>query len=226
MAVAQYNVWVKAGRPLTPAKPIAEIVARLKVAFPHGGPFSWFANESHYTAVPPGDHTPYSADGWKLKPSPYPIVFATDVMHQPTMGVDCFKLFDYWLAEAKAGRMPWLKYLIWQGHIYDARYNWAQQVSDDHFDHIHISTRTDYQNATLGEWSLVPGGAMADNVDYDQYDRDRVTATWGAIQAMQKQIADLITAVAKLTIPQPLPVDLEAVRTIVRDELDKTHLSD
>lgn len=158
MAVALYYAWDRLGRPLEPAQPIRDIVNRLKVAYPRAAAinlFSWYANEAHYQAEPPQDHTPFSATGWPL-PSPQWVVFATDVMHRPDLGVDCFKLFNYWLAEAKAGRMPWLKYLIWQGKSYDVRSNWAAHTSVGHYDHIHISTRTDHEHTSLGTWELIP----------------------------------------------------------------------
>lgn len=160
MAIAAYYAWNSAGRPLEPARPVRDIVERLKVAFPKGAAaslFSWYADEAHYQADHPQDHTPYSQTPWPVTPNPYPVVFATDVMHRPDLGVDCFKLFDYWIVEARAGRMPWCKYLIWEGWIYDVRAGWAPRGASDHFDHIHISTRTDHQNTTLGAWPLVPG---------------------------------------------------------------------
>jgi len=127
----------------------------MKAAFPRAAfTFGWYANNTHYQAVPPQDHTPFSATGWPVA-SPKYWVFATDVMHRPDLGVDCGVLFPYWLAEAKAGRMPWLKYLIWQATIYDVRNNWQPQASSEHFDHIHLSARTDYQLKGLGGWSVI-----------------------------------------------------------------------
>lgn len=159
MAAAAYYAWGRAGRPLEPCQPIRDYVNRLKVAFPRAAAahiFGWGADESHYVANPPQDHTPYSATGWPL-PSPKWWVFATDAMHRPDLGVDCNVLFPYWLAEAKAGRTPWVKYLIWQARIYDVRNGWAPQKSSGHFDHIHISCRTDQRYTSLGAWQLVPG---------------------------------------------------------------------
>lgn len=232
MPVARYYTWDRAGRPLTPARPIHEVVDRLKVAYPRSGPFSWFANDAHYQAEFPQDHTPFSETGWPLV-SPYPVVFATDVMHKPMEGVDCFRLFNYWIAEARAGRMPWLKYLIWQGQIYNVRNGWVAQPNSGHADHIHMSVRTDFQNASLGSWVLTPGGAMPDDgVDYDKFDRDRVVDTWGKttglvtqVTNLTKAVADLTVLVQKITVPAPSPVDLAAVRVIVKEEINKTKLS-
>lgn len=156
MAVAAYSRWDALGRPLEPAQPIRDIVERMRVAFPRAaGLFSWYANEAHYTAVPAQDHTPFSQTGWP-QASPEWWVFATDVMHRPDLGVDCNVLFEYWLGEARADRMPWCKYLIWQGTLYDVRYGWRPQAASGHYDHIHISTRTDFRTRGLGSWSITP----------------------------------------------------------------------
>lgn len=161
MAAKAYYAWDALGRPLEPCRPIRDYVTRLKLQFPRAAQanlFGWYANEAHYTAVPPEDHTPFSATGWP-QVSPQWVVFATDVMHRPDLGVDCGVLFPYWLAEAKAGRTPWVKYLIWQTKLYDVRNQWRPVTNSGHFDHIHISIRTDHLNTSLGSWSLVPGSA-------------------------------------------------------------------
>jgi len=158
MPVAQYYAWDRAGRPVEPARPIRDLVGRLKATFPRAAAknlFGWYANDAHYQAVPAQDHTPFSQTGWPA-PAPYPVVFATDVMHRPDLGVDCGVLAAYWLAEARAGRMPWLKYLIWQAKIYDVRNGWKAQANSGHHDHIHLSARTDHQHTTLGSWSPLP----------------------------------------------------------------------
>lgn len=158
MPVLAYNRWLALGKPLEPAQPIRDVVDRMKVAYPKGDAadmFSWYANDAHYTAVPAEDHTPFSQTGWPL-PSPQWWVFATDIGHRPDLGVDCNVLFAYWLSEAKAGRMPWLKYLIWQAKLYDVRNAWHPQANSDHFDHIHISARTDFKDIGLGSWSITP----------------------------------------------------------------------
>lgn len=156
MAYAIYYQWDSLGRPLEPARPIRDIVERIKAAYPKAAStFSWYANEAHYQAEPPQDHTPFSATGWP-KPSPEWWVFATDIMHRVDLGVDCNVLFGYWIGEARAGRMPWLKYMIWQAKLYDVRNGWRAQSNSGHFDHIHLSARTDFQHYSLGSWSIVP----------------------------------------------------------------------
>jgi hypothetical protein len=250
MAVAMYYTWLAQGKPLTPARPVREIVERMKAAFPGAGPFSWFANDAHYQANPPLDHTPFSADGYKIKPSPYPVVFATDIMNQPSKGVVCQAMFNYWIVEARAGRMPWLKYLIWQAKIYDVRHGWVAQTNSDHFDHIHISVRTDFQNTSLGTWSLLPGGEEEPEVPLDPLEHAQVNNSEHYLQSvlgmtteatgisnvsvsnlvvpnqLTVKMNEILAKLNALSVPEPAPVDLDAVRVIVREELDKTHLSD
>lgn len=171
MAVALYYAWDRLGRPLEPCQPIRDVVNRLKVAYPQAATehlFSWYANEAHYQAEPPQDHTPFSSTGWP-KVSPQWVVFATDVMHRPDLGVDCFVLFNYWIKEARAGRMPWLKYLIWRGKSYDVRSGWIGKDAAGHFDHIHMSARTDHQYTTLGAWKLVPVQEEVEDMTPDEH---------------------------------------------------------
>lgn len=152
MAVAAYYAWDRLGRPLDPAVPIRQFVERMKAGFPRAAHlFSWHADEAHYQAEPPQDHTPFSATGWP-EVSPFWWVFATDIMHRPDLGVDCNVLFPYWLGEAKAGRMPWLKYMIWQAKRYDVRNAWRPVTSSGHFTHVHHSDRTDHRLTSLGSW--------------------------------------------------------------------------
>ena len=220
MAAAVYYQWDSLGRPLEPAQPIRDVVERMRAAYPAAAhTFSWYANEAHYTAVPPQDHTPFSVTGWPAW-SPEWWVFATDIMHNPALGVDCNVLFAYWLAEAKAGRMPWLKYLIWQAKLYDVRNRWQPQTNAGHYDHIHLSARTDYQHTGLGSWSLTPGGDMDVNQNakldamFNLYPTARLdTNNDGKVD--QDFPVPLTAAIhdiqAKLANPVPVEVDADAV---------------
>lgn len=157
MAVAAYYTWDAAGRPWREAVWAKETNAKLEAAFPEAV-FGSIGNEAHLQAEPPQDHTPFSQTGWPV-PHPYPWVNAIDVMHNRG-GVDCNVLFPYWLAEAKAGRMPWLKYMIWQAKRYDVRNNWVPVASSGHFDHVHKSGLSSRVTTSIGAWSpLPPGGS-------------------------------------------------------------------
>jgi hypothetical protein len=65
-------------------------------------------------------------------------------------------LFPYWLSEAKAGRMPWVKYFIYKAKRYDVRNGWSPVSAVGHESHVHVSGRTDYENYQLGDWSPAP----------------------------------------------------------------------
>lgn len=154
-----YDAWVADGKPWRNATPIAELVAKLRQARPAAaaaGCFGSIGNLDHLLADPPQDHCPYSQTGWPL-PHPYPYVTASDIMHRPDLGVDCNQIHANLLAAAKAGRLPWLKYWIWQGKRYDIRNNWVPVAASGHYDHIHISARTDHITTSLGGWHPLPG---------------------------------------------------------------------
>lgn len=254
MAVVAYSRWEAQGRPVEPCTPVRDIVARMKAKYPNAGPFSWYANEAHYQAVPAEDHTPFSQTGWP-GPSPQWVVFATDIMHQPTKGVDCAKLFAYWIAEARAGRMPWLKYMIWQAKIYDVRNQWRGNPSAGHYDHIHLSVRTDHRFTSLGSWSLFPGTTPVPEVpDMDKLQATQLANCERYLQALTAlapvaedvsdtvnlhdvpfkptetfarilvQLTDIQTHLRELSSPTLPEVDLEAVRAIVREELNQMKL--
>lgn len=170
MPAAAYYSWDRLGRPLEPAQPVRELVEALRVGYPDAAHlFGWYADESHYATNFPEDHTPFSFTGWP-DPDPPWIVFATDVMHRPDLGVDCNALFDYWIGEARAGRFPSLKYLIWQAQLYDVRNDWEPTDNADHFDHIHGSFRTDFVTTGLGAWNPIPGAAVPDPAPEEEDD--------------------------------------------------------
>ena len=158
MAVAQFFRWEADGRPWHAVTPIREFVDKLKAAAPAGASFIWtLGDQSHLTSNFPQDHTPFSVTGWPSA-SPYKSVFACDVSHQPALGLNIEVLFPYWLNEAKSGRMPWLKYIIWRRRRYDVRNNWSPVTAEGHDTHAHLSGRTDHEFTSLGGWSPVPEG--------------------------------------------------------------------
>lgn len=177
VAMAAYSVWNDAGRPLEPAQPIRDFVGQLKGAFPRAAHLhGWGSDEAHYRAVPAEDHTPYSQTGWPGG-SPRWVVFAADVMHRPDLGVDCEVLVRYWLAEARAGRMPWLKYLNWRGKQYRARGYGGETTAfysawpnSGHFDHVHLSARTDHRYTNLDTWNLLPPAERGEDVALSDVD--------------------------------------------------------
>lgn len=157
MATREYHEWVADGRPWKLARPAREMKDRMVAA-------GWPAKEIGTLGAdtkdqlqndPPKDHCPFSSTGWPVK-HPYPYVTALDYMHRPEKGLDCNKLFAYRIAEARAGRTPWTKYLIWKATLYHARDGFLPQESSKHFDHIHESIRSDWVDKSIGDWSPLP----------------------------------------------------------------------
>jgi hypothetical protein len=202
--------------------------------------FSWFANQEHYQANPPQDHTPYSSDAWP-QPDPEWVVFATDIMVDAVHGKDeAQRIFDHLLASAKNGSAPWIKYLIWEATIYDVRHNWAPQPNSGHFDHIHVSARTDHQFTHLGDWSVMP---QEDEMTPDQAaqlqdntailtalasgaDTARVHDKDGVLDLRPFYTRIAAEVVHKLPADSGGGVNAEQVTTIVRQQLDKTRLAE
>ncbi len=157
MATPQFHEWDNLGRPVTPSQTIREMVQRLRAAYPQAE-FGWHADDAHYQADRPKDHTPYSKTEWPI-PCPRYVVFATDVMPHPSYSLD--DLHAYWLAEARAGRTPWRKYIIYRDKQYSVRSGWEERDFDgDYHNHIHLSDRTDYEFESLGSWDPVPGATQ------------------------------------------------------------------
>lgn len=222
MAAREYSQWNALGRPHTPAQPIRDLVTKLRAAFPQGRYFNWEANEAHYTADPPEDHTPFSYTGWPL-PSPHWVVFATDIMTSDVGGAaGGQKLFDYYISQARAGKMPWLKYLIWQAKLYDVRNGWKSQPNSGHFDHIHFSARTDYQNYSLGDWSVVPVAPKPpEDTEMDATEKVNFAALIWRVEAIVNNRATVFDGPTKGEVNQ-LHVALEALRNVLtQDQLEQ-----
>lgn len=156
MATQAFKDWVKDGRPFKLAQPIEDY---RKALVAYGWPSSelgTIGDEDHLQAEVPQDHCPFSFTGWPL-PNEYPYVHALDVMHKPANGQDVAPLAAYWIDEAKAGRTPWVKYINWRGQQYDVRHNWEARPIGGHFDHAHISYRTDWTHKGIGDWNPTKG---------------------------------------------------------------------
>lgn len=217
MAVAAFYTWERLGRPLTPAQPIREFVEKCRVAFPKAAAqnlFSWYADAAHYEDSYPEDHTPFSVTGWPVA-NPQWWVCATDVMHRPELGVDCAVLVPYWLAEARGGRMPWLKYVIWQAKRYDVRNGWVPVGSSGHFDHAHLSGRTDHLATSLGDWAVTPTENQGDqDMILIVQDGSGATYTYNGVYRVYQGSPDVVAAlvgagVRKIGVPDTTKYGIE-----------------
>lgn len=152
MATAAYARWVADGRPFRLATPVVMYRSALYAAGWPNGAIGTIGNEAHLQASTPKDHTPFSATGWPLA-HPYPYVTAIDVAHGVSRETELDSTVAYWISEARAGRTPWVKYIIYKGHSWGVRDGWAQHDAEGHHDHVHVSMRTDYVSASIGGWN-------------------------------------------------------------------------
>jgi hypothetical protein len=150
MSVTTYAGWVAAGSPAKPAQPIADMVAMFRAAgYPGTG---YYPDERHLRADPPEDHTPYSRTPWPGA-QPYPLILALDLMpRRDGDGKSLAPIARRVIADKRAGRAPWIKYINWTdegGKVWHTKWQ-PNEVTTSSSDsgHVHISIRTDY--ATSG----------------------------------------------------------------------------
>ncbi|MDP8929827.1 MAG: hypothetical protein M3O70_14965, partial [Actinomycetota bacterium] len=146
MATQAYRDWAKAGRPWKKAVPIAELetlARRHRIAV-----LGTLGDDSHLQDATPEDHTPFSIDAWPVSLPGY-VVTAIDLKNEQNLG-------SRLLSDGRAGRIPWLKYLNFNGRHYDARHDWQPRSSADR--HVHVSIRSDWCNRSIGDYNPFTGG--------------------------------------------------------------------
>lgn len=158
MSTQDYKNWVAAGRPFALAHPVADYRDQLWAAGWGRTDVGTLGNEDHLQAELPQDHCPFSHTGWP-EANEYPFVCALDAMHHPDRGLDVGPLVTHWLFEALHGRTPWVKYINWQGKQYDVRRNWEPRPISGHYDHAHVSFRTDWTHKGIGDFVVVKKGS-------------------------------------------------------------------
>lgn len=147
MATEAYWEWDRAGRPYRLATPIEELKKTFRahqVAF-----LGDIGDEERHLKVDhPRDHTPFPENPWPVPLPPKPagyVVCAVDHADGPWS--------DRILADARAGRLPWLKYFNFRGHHYDLRRGWAEEPSTDW--HLHISIRSDWIDRSIAGYDPI-----------------------------------------------------------------------
>jgi hypothetical protein len=139
MATQAYWDWDRAGRPWRLAQPIKELYAQAGAA--GVGRLGTLGSDdaSHLKNDFPQDHTPFSETAW---PDPLPgyVVCACDLEDGPWS--------DRLLARARAGGVPWLKYLNFRGMQFSRKTGWAQRTSSDR--HLHVSGMSNHTWTSLG----------------------------------------------------------------------------
>lgn len=140
MPSPKLTVWINAGRPFKVAAPIIYTVNYCKRN--NIANLGTLGNADHLTAVPPEDHCPYSDSAWPNRlPLVVPVagerywVCAGDYANDRGLG-------NAILRDARAGLLPWLKYLNAAGQHYTYA-DGFKQGSPNTDQHVHLSTFDD-----------------------------------------------------------------------------------
>lgn len=139
------------------AKCIDVLQARIKAAYPGRatGSDGTIAGAAHHLANPTSDHEADSRG----------IVHAVDFTHDPSVGFDSYKLFDYWAGISVNSPKqidPRIKYLISDNRIHNPsidkrgayRY-YGGKGKNDHKGHIHVSINKSGEDDTR-PWDIGP----------------------------------------------------------------------
>lgn len=153
MATQAYYTWRNAGSPWRLATPIAELQTWAKA---NGvSILGTIGNQDHLVAEPPQDHTPFSATAWPV-PLPGFVVTAIDLADTNGLGQAI-------LTQARAGKLPWLKYVIFANKVYSHWDNF-QEGKYNSDSHVHMSIRSDWCDTSIGTFdpqSSTPAPAPA-----------------------------------------------------------------
>jgi hypothetical protein len=151
MATEAYRLWDRIGRPWKKSRPIDELqkwAERQRIAV-----LGTIGNEDHLTADRPQDHTPFSVTEWPDQVHEY-VIFAIDLKNVTRGGVTLGQAIE---RQARAGKLPWLKYMNHGGGHLDSRdldgdgTRWEVYPSSD--EHVHLSIRTDWIARSIGEFN-------------------------------------------------------------------------
>lgn len=141
-----YADWMDAGKPWTPAQPIADLTRTLRG---YGYTVYQLGNPAHQRAVPPEDHMPYSATGWPV-PNPRWFEHACDIMAPTRSDLPNLAALGAQMVLDRNTGVPGaspIKYLNWQpagGGIRHEAWDPTHRVGpSDDGGHIHLSVRSD-----------------------------------------------------------------------------------
>lgn len=220
----EYVLWDRRGRPWKPAQPVAELVAWAKASGVQV--LGTLGNETHLTKPIPEDHTPFSATAWPVKLPGY-VVCAIDLENVRLLGAKIE-------AQARAGRLPWLKYMNHSGR--NISFKSATPVTSTSRDeHVHLSIRTDWIGRSIGRfnpWSTIntQGELMAvSDEDADTIAAATLNTTLGrsgptvgaAVQTTLSEVQKLRAAVADLQARPPVAIDRDTLVSVLTEVIGK-----
>lgn len=154
MATQAYYDWVAAGRPWRLVRPVYDVRRAFIAAGWPAGAIGTIGDETHLQADRPQDHTPFSVTGWPVT-HPYPYVTAIDVSHGGVRESALDDIVLYWIEQAEEGLTPWVKYITYKGFRVDVRNGWTPVTASGHYDHAHVSMRSDHVDTTIGDWKVI-----------------------------------------------------------------------
>lgn len=145
-----YNQWLAEGEPYTLMRPAKDVQRTLQS---HGLVVFDYPDESHLQAVPPEDHTPFSATGWP-KFSARWIAHAIDIMPRRNVpswvaNAENTAIARRLIADKRAGvpGAAWIKYINWtdeNGKTWHTSWQPDERtVSSSDSGHVHVSGRSD-----------------------------------------------------------------------------------
>lgn len=153
MATKQYAQWVRAGRPFRKAEPVKYMETYAKdrgIAV-----LGTLGNEAHLQAGFPEDHAPFSFTAWPV-PLPDYVVTAIDLANDQGLG-------EAILRDARAGELPWLKYMNVAGRNY-AYSDKFQEGSENADQHIHLSVFSDETWLDISGYDPLAGPSEEDTL--------------------------------------------------------------
>jgi hypothetical protein len=167
--------WVKAGRPYSDSKPIAQFKATVSG---HGFVVYTYPDKPHLIAKTPEDHTPFSATGFPT-PAPRWIGNAADSMPRKAGMAELAKLARQIISDRNAGvaGTEWIKYMNWtdeNGSCWHTSWQTGRAVTTRSTDkgHIHVSGLSTWVAKVPAGWDPVArmnggGGTPAGGDDED-----------------------------------------------------------
>lgn len=154
-----YDSYYRRNTWCVPMTPVVDMFAWLEAHAAEGfGISGVYGNFDHWNKLRAGDHTNRTThDLWGVLPA----VTGTDNVTRRFVGAIDYKLPAAWMAryetwcvaELRAKRAPWVKYMNINGHHYHRESNYAQSTSGDY--HVHESFAPGYESKTITGLLLV-----------------------------------------------------------------------
>lgn len=144
MPSAAYSQWLAAGEPYELCRPVREFVDLLRAK---GYTVYHKGDARHMQAVPPEDHTPFSATGWPITSARW-VGHALDIMPNASLQ-SLSSLANRIIADRQnnVNGTQWIKYINWtdaSGNTWQDRWMPTHlRTTNTDTGHIHISARSD-----------------------------------------------------------------------------------